>query len=137
MAGTPGYYVYKVVNKTSTKNVVNYGDEIARCSGSTSVTCTISRSADATVQVSASFGLTKGWVSGQLGITAGATVSTGVSCSAAVSSIKALVAYPYTTRYRYQIQKVVGPTGHVVDTSGYLYAFKPNKASAYCRIETK
>ena len=72
---------------------------------------------------------------GQLGVSVNFSVPTSISCGASVGPGKVLVAYPYATRYCYRLQKVLAQTGTAVETSGCLYSYKPNGASAFCRVE--
>lgn len=133
------YTTYSVVNKsTLSTNWTNMSQIVGSCKVSTSgSTCSITSGKSATVTVSTSLGATQKFVSGQLGISAGKTVTITTSCtSPKMSAGSEYRAAAVGTRYRYKVKKDTRMDGRVVSstTSGWLYAFSPNPTRIHCGV---
>ncbi|NLU65774.1 hypothetical protein [Streptomyces sp. HNM0574] len=135
--GAVGYYS-KVVKKTKKTKQTNTKNEIARCTAqSKGMTCTINKTASATRTIDAGFGLSRGAVAGNLGISKAKTQSVAVSCTSKVKKGHSLVAYPIGTKYRYKIEKHMTANGlpYKAGTSGWKHAFNPSPASVSCKVK--
>lgn len=133
------YTQYSVINKsTVSTNWTNRSQVIGSCKVSRSGTsCTISSGTTATVTVATSLGASKALVSGSLGLSAGKSITVNTSCTSPnLSAGETFRAAAVGTRYQYKVRKVTRMDGRVVtdQTSGWLYAFKPNSSRIHCGV---
>ena len=133
------YTTYSIVNKSVVStNWTNRSQIVGSCKVSTTgSSCTITSGKSATVTVNASLGATQKWVAGQLGISAGKTITITTSCSS--PPLKAGSEYRAAavgTRYQYKVKKSTHMDGRIVSstTSGWLYAFNPNPTRIHCGV---
>ena len=126
--------VQSVVNISRSTNVVNFANRLVYCGvGTSGSTCTISSGQSATRSIGLALGVTRGFVAGQISISADSTLSVSVACTSPALLVgQKWSAYPYGTRISYQIRQIQQFTPTI--TSGTLYAFNPNGA-IYCRQE--
>ena len=133
------YSYYTVVDKSViSTDWTDMSQIIATCKVSGSGTrCTINSGSTATITVSTSLGASVKTVSSSLGLSAGKSVTVSTSCtSPSLKSGQTYRAAAVGTRYRYKVQKVTRMDGRVVSkqTSGWLYAFKPNPTRIHCGV---
>lgn len=125
----------RVVDKTVTGN--KKGNEVGRCvAGSSKMNCSISRGKSATRSIQVDFGLTRGKVAGQLGISSSHSVTVEVGCSRTIKKGQALVAYSVGRQFRYRIESGVASVVPSKKTySKWLSAFDPDKNGLYCVVQ--
>ncbi|WP_148272799.1 hypothetical protein [Microbacterium testaceum] len=131
------YYRYSAVNVSRTYNWTNKAIQLAICkvqSGASRGTCTMSAGYELETSVDTSFGLTRGFVSANIGVNESKKVTGNVSWTSPVayagSSYKA---WAVGTRVTYRIQKWIGrktlgmstPRWTLDSTSSTLSAFEP------------
>ncbi|TFV86150.1 hypothetical protein [Blastococcus sp. CT_GayMR16] len=115
-----------VVRVLSSNSNINFNNPLATCSAPAGFTCTISKSYAATRTINVAFGVSRSFVSAQLGISSATTRSVTVSCSKVMPPNRSrLVAYPAGRQIFYTITS----NGQ---TSGTLMAFEPEPASVAC-----
>lgn len=132
-------YTWKILNKTQTKNWVDYSQVLASCANDSNE-CSITNTVSVTRKIGLSLGLTWGKASTLLDISSSGTRSVSVTCK--VNKMKRgtiLRVYPMGTRYKYKIQRTTkySSGGTATDLSGWQYAFEPEKSGYYCRVEKK
>lgn len=126
-----------VVNKSIVNGYwTNMGQVIGSCKvGTSGSKCTISSGKSATRTVDLAFGISRGAVTGSLGIKNGSTVSVSTSCSSPpLAAGRVYRAYPIGQKWQYKVKKIthlgVGLTQ--TQTSGLLTAFNPSSTHIYC-----
>lgn len=131
------YYRYDAVNVSRTYNWTNKGIQLAICkvqAGASRGTCTMSAGYELQTSVDTSFGLTKGFVAANVGVSESRKVTGTVSwTSPPASAGSSYKAWAVGTRVTYRLQKWVGrrvlgmsaTRWSLESTSGTLTSFEP------------
>jgi hypothetical protein len=100
-------------------------------------TCSVSRGLSASRTIEVSLNVSRGFVSGQLGISSNSTVTTTTTCSSpALKAGQRWWAHPVGNRWSYQVRKTTTLAGRVsnTNTSGVLHAFDPFSSVISCGL---
>jgi len=129
--------VRSVINKsTVSSRYVDMSKSIASCSvGPAGGSCSITRGSTVTQTVQLALGISRGNVTGSLGLSSASSRSLTVGCtSLSMKAGQVYRAYAVGPRYKYQV-KAVSMVGYLVaktETSGVLYAFDPKPSDIHC-----
>lgn len=126
-----------VLNKSKQSNYTSAAAIGACVITTTGGTCGISRGKAASRTIDLTYGLTRSFVAGQIGVSASSSVQTTVDCrSPALKKGQRWAAHSIGNRWTYQLRTITTVNGRVSDnrTSGLLHAFDPYAAHISCGL---
>lgn len=136
-------YGKTLVDHSKKTDQVNHSDKIGQAqAGSAGITVTITKTSAATRTIGYGFGVSKGFVAGELNISSSSSVGVNVGCSKTVGKKgRWLVAYSVGSIHRYRIRSVtksMSPYPHqVVKYSDWMHTYNPYQSSISCRVQSK
>ncbi|PZF02807.1 hypothetical protein DEJ01_09780 [Curtobacterium sp. MCLR17_040] len=117
----------------------NWSDIIGGCKAPRGTKCTATMEGTAKVEVQTAFGITRGAVSGSLGITKSTTVTYGTKSTSRAFEKDGMLytCAPMGKRFKYKVQQTQHYSlfGSTSSKSGWKYAFEPIRNLFECRFE--